>query len=363
MSRAGLFVLLVVFAVPAVAQTSVVTSFDHNGRISWTATTTNVDHYRVEWASSLTGQWFYSWTGLDNIAPSNGEIATNVPMFYRIVAVLPPPPQGDRFDNPFLISSGTVTGNSSVAFANDYFATNCGFATMGPDIVYQFTLPAGQRLTATVSPAAEYDTAIYLVTFPGTNYDSGNAVFLTGANTGGTGATETVSWDNPSGSPLNVFIVVDGPSGSDAGAFTLATATTVDPIGETCATAVPILTGVLLAQSTVGYANDYNASSCGASSLGPDRVYRTTIPAGMKLTATVAPVEFDTVIYLLASPYSGGIPGPSSCLAIANLAGTGGSETAIYTNPLPLTVDVFIVVDGAGASDAGIFSLTTTIGH
>ena len=82
----------------------------------------------------------------------------------------------------------------------------------GADVVYQFTPADSQNYILVVTPAAEYDTSIYIVT---------NCASLTGctsADFGGAGEPETIRRNLTAGTTY--FIVVDG-FGGDAGDFNI----------------------------------------------------------------------------------------------------------------------------------------------
>ncbi len=68
-----------------------VLSLSQNGLITWSNSTLNVT-CRVEWASTVDGPWNASWDSLSNVVVTNGITQRSVPMFYRVVATLPPAP-------------------------------------------------------------------------------------------------------------------------------------------------------------------------------------------------------------------------------------------------------------------------------
>jgi len=70
------------------AQEIKIESLSQNGLLTWT----NSNLYatcRVEWASSVNGPWHGSWDALTNIVVTNQTVSVSVPMFYRVVAVIP----------------------------------------------------------------------------------------------------------------------------------------------------------------------------------------------------------------------------------------------------------------------------------
>ncbi len=77
------------------ADAFVIESFDRAGVLIFSEIT-NATSYSVEWASSPSGPWqnfSIAADALDLIpATGSGSVTSSVPMFYRVVAVLPPPP-------------------------------------------------------------------------------------------------------------------------------------------------------------------------------------------------------------------------------------------------------------------------------
>ncbi len=71
----------------------VITSFNHNGKLTWTNTVPNAT-YRVEWANSATGPWkhFDALTNLTLLSATSNVVSVKVPAFYRVVWMDPPPP-------------------------------------------------------------------------------------------------------------------------------------------------------------------------------------------------------------------------------------------------------------------------------
>jgi formylglycine-generating enzyme required for sulfatase activity len=73
-------------------QSLVITSFSGNGVVQWTYPTNGLAGYRIEWAANLaTGKWTDLESGLRSLAPTGAIMAAEVPMFYRVNAMAPPP--------------------------------------------------------------------------------------------------------------------------------------------------------------------------------------------------------------------------------------------------------------------------------
>jgi len=60
-----------------------------NGVLTFTNSSQNAT-CRVEWASSPQGPWHATWEPLTNLIATGGVAQVQVPMFYRVVATLPP---------------------------------------------------------------------------------------------------------------------------------------------------------------------------------------------------------------------------------------------------------------------------------
>jgi rhodanese-related sulfurtransferase len=93
MKRTVLFVLISLLALHVSSQSGDVEilSLGRNGLLSWTNSSLNVT-CRVEWAATVDGPWHGSWESLANIVVTNSVTSCEVPMFYRVVAMVPLPP-------------------------------------------------------------------------------------------------------------------------------------------------------------------------------------------------------------------------------------------------------------------------------
>ena len=78
------FVVLLMFSCLVYGQDIDITSFSRNGEIGWTNSVSN-GFCTLEWASSLTGEWYSSWADLSDMPVTNEMMTTNVPMFYRVM--------------------------------------------------------------------------------------------------------------------------------------------------------------------------------------------------------------------------------------------------------------------------------------
>ncbi|HEY8428169.1 MAG TPA: hypothetical protein VIL20_07335, partial [Sandaracinaceae bacterium] len=138
---------------------------------------------------------------------------------YDISFTYEPLPMGEICANAIPVTaSGTFTG-TTVGAGNRYDLSatgSCtGDGTPGPDIVYAVTLAAGQTLTATLTPDASFDPALYVVT----DCSMAEATCQDGSDIPLDGVDETVSYTATSAQ--TVYLIVDSWDLSVAGAYTL----------------------------------------------------------------------------------------------------------------------------------------------
>jgi hypothetical protein len=254
-----------------------------------------------------------------------------------------------------LSGTGVTLGDTGGAAADlDPGSAGCtGQPAAGADRVYQIDLQAGQRLTATVTPGASWDAALYVTSGCA---DLGSQC-LAGADSsgggGGTAGAETVTLR--AGVTGTYFVVVDGRGAADAGAFTLEV--TITEAGDTCADAPQVTQSTSVQASTAPMMHDYDPSGGGGGCVpqpvpGPDRVYAISLSYGLRLTATLDPAGWDGALYLLgdcAAPQA-------SCRAGVDSQGSGGTETLTYVSDVAAET-LYLVVDGLAAGGGGSFTL------
>ncbi|MBL9039433.1 MAG: hypothetical protein JNG84_13020 [Archangium sp.] len=205
-------------------------------------------------------------------------------------------PDGERCENAVALTGTQSLSNQELSsYVSDYLGgLSCASGTTGKDRVYKVTVPNGQRLTAVTTVATgtdggqPYNATVNLVS--GTC--GAPLTCLTGSNV----QPATALYDNTSGSPVEVFIVIDtstsiNPVGPFALNVTVATIPTLS--GETCDNAAPVITTstTLLNQTFVGYASNYSMTAqlvC-AYGDGPDRAYAIDIPSSHSLTVRAIP--------------------------------------------------------------------------
>jgi hypothetical protein len=131
------------------------------------------------------------------------------------------PVGGDSCHNAVPLTSGqAMAAQTTTGFGNDYSndtvydqaPTGCS-GTAGRDKVYSITVPAGQTLSATVTPtganAATFDPAINIVLGPASACDAAPFTCLASGDDGGDGAPDTATWANTTGAAQTVFVIVD----------------------------------------------------------------------------------------------------------------------------------------------------------
>ncbi len=157
--------------------------------------------------------------------------------------------------------------------------------------------------------------------------------------------------------------------------------------GDTCEMATVITAGTVTGNTT-GLANNYNPGCTGDITPGADTVFKISVPAGQRLTASATPGlaasgnQYDLALYLIAAPASnctstdtdGGMS--LTCLAASdnpNPMYPDAVETGSYFNSGSSAVEVFIVIDsyfdmmnnnpdgGVGLANEGPFTLVTSL--
>ena len=149
-----------------------------------------------------------------------------------------------------ITTATTLTAQNLATAANDYtWSGNPRCAAPGagsPDLVYAVTVPAGNRLTATVTGI--FDPVVNVV--DGTVCtNTPDQTCLVGANLQ-TGNTEVVTFDNTNPGPRTVFVVVENANSTGPATFDLAFAFSVAPPPPYTKTLVPAVCRTLTAAAT-----------------------------------------------------------------------------------------------------------------
>jgi hypothetical protein len=268
----------------------------------------------------------------------------------------------------------TLTAQSLAGYAVDYSqptAANACEDSSGPDRVYAVTVPARQRLLATVTGGSGLDPVINLLNGTASVCAAMPRVCSASADNTGSGGTEVGIWDNASMSPQNVFVVVSSyQAGSSTGTFSLNVAYRT---GDHCPSA-SVVTGpyprTISAESFSGYRKDINggASPCRTYN-GPDRVYAVTIPprggadggipGRMDFSATGSGGNDPVLnVYNFENTCTAST---AVCLAGSDSTFSNGTEAVAITNPNTVPVTVFVGVSNFGSSPTGTYSVTVNV--
>jgi hypothetical protein len=288
-----------------------------------------------------------------------------------------PLPEGEICENaPSLTLPASRTSETLVGYANDYVggAAGCASGSGSFDKAYRVTVPANNRVTATVVASVNPDAGVAFV--PIINLVQGtcaNSLSCVGGGTStATPGTATATFDNV-GSATDLFVVVDTATANPGGTFSLSVTSTAISLaaGDVCRnTAAPITaTQTFQTETLTGFENQYIAlsqSNCAYQS-GIDRAYAVTIPAGQILTAVATPTDAGVLpdggvmnlsLQVLAAATECST-GP--CLSNSNVAGSG-AETVIRSNANGTAAEsVVLVVDSNLATAAGTYSLAIGI--
>jgi hypothetical protein len=280
-----------------------------------------------------------------------------------VSAVTVPPPPGETCGSA--VPFGGPASFTTLGYSSEYNGgAGCGAVSAsgsGPDRVFSFVVPPGQRLTTTVVPSG-WDATLSLVT--ATSCAPGALACLAGSDRGGAGTTELLTFTNTGPAPQTVLLIVDGYATTAAGGFTLDGVVTPAPVavppGDTCATAATLTPDVIVTATTAGLTNDYLSSAGGCTSLvAPDGVYRVTLPAQKQLTASVVGTGiFDPALNLVASAM---LCASNLTCGASNDTGTATTLNVVrWANPTAMPQDAFLVVDSRNAT-TGPFELTVSL--
>ena len=158
---------------------------------------------------------------------------------YMLAVTVAPPPAGESCSDPerITLTGGTATVNATtVGYLDSHDPSNyppasgcTNYYTDGPDRLHVVSVPALQTLTVVLTPAANYDAAVYLIAPPAASCSAVPVVCLDGEDLLGQGGNETVTYTNPGNAAVDVFVGIDGDglpaAGSPSGTYSLAVTT------------------------------------------------------------------------------------------------------------------------------------------
>ncbi|MBL8921238.1 MAG: hypothetical protein JNJ54_20410 [Myxococcaceae bacterium] len=262
------------------------------------------------------------------------------------------------------IGPGLLTGQDLTAYIDDYQwfgQPNCTpFGTVGRDRVYQVTIPANQRLRATVIPSPGWDPSVQITDVCVAGPNPMGQMCIAGVNAQPVGAPEVLVYLNASATPRTVSLVVDTADPNPV-SFDLNIEFLTVPMGDDCSSAIA-LSGSATGQDLASFLGDYNNGAGCAPASGPDRVYSVSIPAGNRLTATVTSalpdggVGFTPALNLITTMTC---TPTSACVAASQAAGPGVA-TLLYDNVGTTPQSAFLVVDTNNPVVQGTFDITAS---
>ncbi len=263
--------------------------------------------------------------------------------------------------------AGMATGNASCAGAltlmngialtgqNTSTATETLDGVCLPDgkgavLYYTVTIPAGNKMTAEVTPTdGTFDPVLRLL-------DTCTATSCAAtADSGYEGDAEMITQVNTGTMPQTVIIAVGSYGPTAPGTFDIKVTMGSFAPNAVCMGAVPLTAGTpLTGQDVSGAAAPSNACLFGGGNV---LYYSITVPARSALTVTATPsgaATLDPALRILATCNA------TSCLSSANLGASGDAETSTYRNLGMTAVPVLIAVGGSSSSDTGTFDLVAT---
>ncbi len=286
------------------------------------------------------------------------------------------PPVGESCSNAVAISAGSRSGETLIGYSNQYgLGLGCA-GEAGPERVYKIAVPAGQRLTATVTPkvpsgGTSWDPAVNLQT---ASACSGPRTCLAGMDDGISGEAETTYWVNTGASSTDVYVVVETYSTTTPGSTATRTfdlAVTLDtpptaPSDEWCSDSSTryAANASLSGQTMNGYLSNFSSSNSGSCDFysGADRAIAVSIPSGKTLTATVTPdSSWDPTLGLVLGGQAA-CGANVICSASVDSGSAGAVETLTYTNVGAATAEGFLILDSytTGAATYG-YTLTLSL--
>jgi hypothetical protein len=301
--------------------------------------------------------------------------AVAMPGTYDLAFALSDPPSGETCANATAVTAGSLSSQTLLGYTSDFGSGTSCSGTAGPDRLYKITVPAGQRLTATVTPesvdgSANWDPSINLQLAAGCV--ATGRVCLAGSDNGASGAADTATWTNNTGSPAEVFIAVEtytssAPAAGAVRNFTLDVGLTTPPpapAGDVCSTASTIGAGTVTDETLIGFGNDYGTGTNCSGTAGPDHLYKVSVPAGQRLTATVTPktpdggTSWDPAINLQDATACAA-PSSRTCLAGSDNGYSGDPDTISWTNSSASAVDVYVAVETFSSTSPAVGATRT----
>jgi cell division septation protein DedD len=247
--------------------------------------------------------------------------------------------------------SGNTTGAADDVSAI-LAACGSGYAqTAGPDLIYQFTVGAGNNLTITVTPTTAWDPKIYILATCGTGGSC-----ITGADVGGDGTAETI---NPSGlAPGTYFLYVDSffaaPAANSAGPYTLSVTGSLGSVVATATpTNTPIFTNTPTNTPTITNTPIFTNTPTNTPTITNTPIFTNT-PTN---TPTSTPTVTQTVAAATATPTSTSTPTtvPASSTPTPTVTSGGGGPGNGPSSPVPTLSGWMLALFAVGLAAAALF--------
>ncbi len=231
-----------------------------------------------------------------------------------------------------------LTGQSTVGAQDDYgTGQNCR-VDIGKDLAYRLEVPAGARVTTTVTPAPGYDVTLSALLGPDPAVCSAlPRQCLDGVNRFGPGDPERMQLINPATTPQTWFILVDSPN-TDPSTFSILAQVLPAPPGDVCETATALPVGSTSNLSLEGMFNDYPLDR------GRDSTFAITVPSQKRARLTFTqPV--DGLVGDLALHASPAACGTQAVLDLEPISTFRDSSEVTYANHAASPVTIYAVVD------------------
>lgn len=297
---------------------------------------------------------------------SNGDPTTGT---FSLTATTMMTQPDDACQGATMLTAATpLTNQTTVGYFSDYnTGTGCQSGTLGRDRVYEVNVPAGQRGTVTVTgtttpDGGSFQPSLSLVVGPAANCDAMPRVC--DASSASASGAHSAAWFNGGASAQQVFAIVDSFS-TDQGNFNISFAAATPPADDTCTSTTTTLAAGTRNDNLTNFASDYGAAGTGCYAFtGADRLYKVTVPAGQKYTATVTPANgsmdggYDPVINFVQGP-AAACEMTHTCVGGADFGVRGEGESAAWSNFTGAPVDLFVQVSDYTTSAATDYALVS----
>jgi len=268
---------------------------------------------------------------------------------FRISTHIGTRPPGDTPESAGIITNfpASITGTTT-GHMNDVASYVTNSSEIGLDRYFRVTIPPGERLFASLATTNRdavvilYDASRIGLPYPGR---------LMRSNQAGSNGVEFAGFINTNATAIDVMIAIEMtfPGGN----FQLSAQVENVPPGETPALAEVISGSGAYNGSTTNYLPEFFIAYGSLYSFlpGPDRFYRTTIPAGERLLAKLEPAGRND---LLLVDYETTTSSTNwSIISASNRAATNGSENVGAGNITTTNRDVLIIIPYSDSSGWG----------